>query len=182
VTRYRWVTARKAEGFPTTMACAAAGVSRQAFYDWLARHAAGPTPAEEAEARLVAEIREIHAELDDTYGSPRMTPELTNRGFVVNHKRVERLMRVHRIVGVFKPAKVQTTIPAEHKPSLPDLVGRRFAPGRPDGPLRRTGHRPAGRAVRARLGLRPTDAPGCSLDEPFLEIRALLSGISGRPA
>jgi hypothetical protein len=42
VTRYMWVTARKAEGFPTTMACTAAEVSRQAFYDWLARQAAKP--------------------------------------------------------------------------------------------------------------------------------------------
>ena len=132
MTRYMWVTAWKAEGFPTTMACTAAGVSRQAFYDWSARQAAGPTPAERAEARLVAEIGEIHAELDDTYGSPRMTPELINRGFRVNHKRVERLMRVHRIVGVFKPAKVRTTIPAEDRAPLPDLVRRRFAPGRPD--------------------------------------------------
>jgi putative transposase len=132
VTRYWWVTARKAEGFPTTMACTAAGVSRQAFYDWVARQAAGPTPAQLAEARLVAEMRKIHDELDDTYGSPRMTPELANRGLCVNHKRVERLMRAHRIVGVFKPAKVRTTIPAEVNPPLPDLVGRRFAPGRPD--------------------------------------------------
>ena len=114
------------------MACTAAGVSRQAFYDWVARQAAGPTPAELAEARLVAEMRKIHDELDDTYGSPRMGPELANRGLRVNHKRVERLMRVHGIVGVFKPAKVRTTIPAEENPPLPDLVGRRFAPGRPD--------------------------------------------------
>jgi transposase InsO family protein len=81
---------------------------------------------------LVAEMRAVHDELDDTYGSPRLTPELANRGFVVNHKRVERLMRVNGIVGVFKPAKVRTTIPADANPPLPDLVGRRFAPGRPD--------------------------------------------------
>jgi transposase InsO family protein len=114
------------------MACTAAGVSRQAFYDWVARQAAGPTPAQLAESGLVAEMRKIHDELDDTYGSPRMGPELANRGLRVNHKRVERLMRVHGIVGVFKPAKVRTTIPAEENPPLPDLVGRRFAPGRPD--------------------------------------------------
>jgi len=36
------------------------------------------------------------------------------------------------IVGVYKPAKVRTTIPAEHNPPLLDLVGRRFAPGKPD--------------------------------------------------
>ncbi len=31
-----------------------------------------------------------------------------------------------------KPAKVRTTIPAEDAPPLPDLIGRRFAAGRPD--------------------------------------------------
>jgi len=132
VTRYRWVAARKAEGFPIIMAAKVAEVSRQAFHDWRHKTAGGRTPAEQAEADLVAEIRAIHAELDGAYGVPRMTVELTNRGRVVNHKRVERLMRAHGIVGVHKPAKVRTTIPAEDAPPLPDLIGRRFAPGRPD--------------------------------------------------
>lgn len=34
MTRYRWVAARKAEGFPITMACRVDAVSRQAFHDW----------------------------------------------------------------------------------------------------------------------------------------------------
>ena len=50
MTRYRWVAARKAEGFPTTTACEIADVSRQAFYDWCQRETAEPTGAEEAEA------------------------------------------------------------------------------------------------------------------------------------
>jgi putative transposase len=132
VTRYRWVLDRKAEGFPITMACKVAEVSRQAFHDWRAKRAAGPTDAELADAVLVAEMREIQADFDDTYGQPRMTPELRERGFEVNHKRVERLMRQHGIVGVHKPAKVRTTIPAEDNPPMPDLIGRRFAPGEPD--------------------------------------------------
>jgi transposase InsO family protein len=132
VTRYWWVLARKAEGFPITMACAVAEVSRQAFYDWRLRLAGGPTEAEEAEEALVEVMREIHDEFDETYGSPRMVIELTNQGHEVNHKRVERLMRVHGIVGVHKHAKVRTTIPAEHNPPLPDLLAGDFAPGRPD--------------------------------------------------
>ncbi len=36
MTRYRWVAARKAEGFPITMACKVADVSRQAYHDWRA--------------------------------------------------------------------------------------------------------------------------------------------------
>ena len=130
--RYRWVAARKAEGFPITMACDVAAVSRQAFHDWRARTAAGPTAAELAETELVGLMREIHAASDGTYGEPRMTEELTRRGRVVNHKRVRRLMRMYGIVGVHKPAKVRTTISAEEHPPLPDLIGRRFAPAAPD--------------------------------------------------
>ena len=77
-------------------------------------------------------MRDIEAEFDGTYGEPRMIPELRDRGFEVNHKRVERLMRVNNIVGVHKPAKIRTTIPAEDNPPMPDLIGRRFAPGAPD--------------------------------------------------
>ncbi len=132
MTRYRWVAARKAEGFPITVACKVAQVSTTAFNDWRRRQAAGPTKAEVAEAALVEAIREIHAESDGTYGQPRVTPELRDRGWDVNHKRVERLMRVHGIVGVYKPPKVRTTIPTQDAPPLPDLVGRRFDPGQPD--------------------------------------------------
>jgi putative transposase len=132
VTRYRWVAARKAEGFPITAACGVAGVSSTAFDDWRRREARGPSDAERVEAELLAAIREIHGEFDGTYGEPRVTPELRERGWVVNHKRVERLMRVHGIVGVHKPPKVRTTIPAADAAPVPDLIGRRFEPGAPD--------------------------------------------------
>ena len=132
MTRYRWVAARKAEGFPITTACGVADVGRQAFCDWRARQKAGPSPAEQAEAQLVEQIRRVHADFDGAYGEPRVTAELSRRGWAVNHKRVERLMRSHGIVGVHKVARVRTTIPAQDAPPLPDLIGRRFAPGRPD--------------------------------------------------
>jgi putative transposase len=35
-------------------------------------------------------------------------------------------------VGVHKPTRVRTTIPAEDAPPLPDLIGRGFDPGAPD--------------------------------------------------
>lgn len=132
MTRYRWVAARKAEGFPTSMCCRVARVSRQAFYGWRAAHGAAPTPRERAEAALVAEIREIHAGSDGTYGSPRVTAELRARGHRVNHKRVERLMRAHDIAGVRPRRPKRTTTPARHKPKLPDLLCRDFSPGAPD--------------------------------------------------
>jgi len=131
VSRYRHVSAMKAEGFPIDAACAAAEVSTSAYYDWLAR-SKGPTEAEWDEAHLVEEMREIHAGLDDTYGSPRMTDELRRRDYDVNHKRVERLMAAHGIWAKDgRRRKVRTTIPDVSAPPLPDLVKRDFRPGEP---------------------------------------------------
>lgn len=132
MTRYEWVAAQKADKFPVTLACHVAGVSRQAFYDWDSNRDREPTNAELAEAQLVKVMHDIDVEFDGTYGEPRMTVELANRGYRVNPKRVARLMKLHGIVGVHKPAKKRTTIPAEHSPPLPDLIGRRFKPRRPD--------------------------------------------------
>jgi putative transposase len=132
VSRYRHVSTMKAEGFPISAACEAAEVSRQAYYDWLATESAGPSQRALDEAYLVNEMLEVHGDSDETYGSPRMTSHLRRAGRYVNHKRVERLMRDHDIVGVIPRRKVRTTIPAEGAPPLPDLVERRFAPGEPD--------------------------------------------------
>ena len=131
MTRYRWVAARKAEGFPTTLCCEVARVSRQAFYGWRA-HRAEPTDRERAEAALVAEIREIWAGSGETYGSPRVTAELRSRGHRVNVKRVARLMKAHHIAGIRPRRRKRTTTPARHKPALPDLLNRQFSPGAPD--------------------------------------------------
>ena len=114
------------------MCCRVARVSRQAFYGWRAAHRAGPTHRERAEAALVAEIREIHAGADGAYGSPRVTAELRSRGRHVNVKRVARLMKAHHIAGIRPRRPKRTTIPARSAPKLPDLLGRRFAPGAPD--------------------------------------------------
>jgi transposase InsO family protein len=122
----------KAEGFAVRAACRAAEVSPSSYYEWSEKQASGPSVAEREEIVLVAEIRQIHSDLDKTYGSPRMTTELRRRGRRVNHKRVERLMRCHDIVGITERRRVRTTIPAEDAPPLPDLVERRFTPGEPD--------------------------------------------------
>jgi putative transposase len=132
VSRYRHVSAMKAEGFAVRAACRAAEVSPSSYYEWCDAGASAPSEAALAEAELVAEIRRVHGELDKSYGSPRMTGELRRRGHRVNHKRVERLMARHGIAGVTERRRVRTTIPAENAPPLPDLVERRFAPGAPD--------------------------------------------------
>lgn len=132
MTRYRWVSARKAEGFPVRAACRVAKVAPASFYEWRER-SSSPTEAELAEAFLVNEIIDIHAESDSTYGSPRVHAALRRRGFCTNHKRVERLMASHDIVGITERRRApRTTMAAEGAPPLPDLVGQDFRPGEPD--------------------------------------------------
>jgi transposase InsO family protein len=88
--------------------------------------------AEIEEAQLVALMREIHAESDSTYGQPRMTPALWHRGYCVNHKRVERLMREHGIRGHVPKRRVVTTVQAEDADNVTDLVNRDFVKPKPD--------------------------------------------------
>jgi putative transposase len=130
VSRYRCVDAQKAAGFPVTAACQAAGVSTSAFYAWAARRT--PAAADQAEAALVAEIRTVHRESKGTYGSPRVHAELRRRGWRVNHKRVERLMRTHGIVGHRPRRRRSLTKPDAATAPAPDLLGRRFDPDQPD--------------------------------------------------
>ncbi len=75
---------------------------------------------------------DVHENLDDSYGSPRMTGELRRRGFYDNHKRVERLMAENAICARDgRRRKVRTTIPDVSAPPLPDLVKRNFSVGEP---------------------------------------------------
>ena len=107
-------------------------MSRQAFYDWRARRAAGPSERERAEADLLGAIRGVHAGSGGAYGSPRVTARLRAAGRVANRKRVERLMRAHQIAGIRRRRPKRATTPARTAVTLPDLLRRDFAPGTPD--------------------------------------------------
>jgi putative transposase len=132
VSRYRCVDAQKAAGFPVAAACRAAGVSTSAYYAWSATSVQDPSAHDREEARLLTEIRAIHARSRGTYGSPRMTAELRRRGWRVNRKRVERLMRAHGIVGYRPRRRRSVTQPDQAAPPVPDLLGRLFDPDRLD--------------------------------------------------
>lgn len=132
MTRYVCVDTQKAAGFPVRAACEAAGVSTSGYYDWCEREAAGPTARQVAEAELVALMRELFDESDGNYGVPRMYKALRHGGLVVNRKRVARLMRCNGMAGRFRRRKCRTTFPGPDGYQIPDLVGRRFAPGAPD--------------------------------------------------
>jgi putative transposase len=130
--RYRCVDAQKAAGFPVAAACKAAGVARSAYYAWTSSTARRPSVAQREETRLVAEIRRIHARSKATYGAPRVGAELRRRGWHVSHKRVERLLRTHGIVGYRPRRRRSLTRPDTTAAPAPDLLGRLFDPDQQD--------------------------------------------------
>jgi putative transposase len=92
--------------------CQLAAVSRAGFY----RHLKGYAPRQEGN-EVRNKIQEIVVENRRRYGSPRITKELTRRGFAVNHKRVERIMREDNLLAV-RWRKFVTTTDSEHEQRL----------------------------------------------------------------
>jgi putative transposase len=132
VSRYRCVDAQKAAGFPVAAACQAAGVTRSAYCAWTAGAIQASSERHREQVRLVGEVRRIHARSRGAYGSPRVTAELRQRGWRTNHKRVERLMRSHGIVGHRPRRRRSLTKQDTAAAPAPDLLGRRFDPDQPD--------------------------------------------------
>jgi putative transposase len=76
--------------------CGLYGVSPAGFYAWKARSA---SQRSEEDERLVTQIRRIHADSLETYGSPRVHEQLRREGEAVGKRRVERVMRERGIRG-----------------------------------------------------------------------------------
>jgi transposase InsO family protein len=112
--------------FPVETLCQVCGVSRSAYYGWVAAEAAGPSPAEEDDAAVLERIRRVHQASRGRYGEPRVTAQLAREGTPVNHKRVERLMRENGLQGRCGRKKVRTTIRDPKAVPAADLVERQF--------------------------------------------------------
>ena len=69
--------------------CAAFGVSRSGYHRW---STAAPSARAGKDAQLAQELREIHQQSRGTYGRPRLTIALRQRGQRHSAKRVARLM------------------------------------------------------------------------------------------
>jgi transposase InsO family protein len=96
------------------------------------RRLARPSRRAQSDAALLVEIRRIHSETDESYGSWRCWRQLRKDGFCVARCTVERLMRRAGLVGVQRGLTRRTTIPSPKRVAGTDLVVRRFKASRPD--------------------------------------------------
>lgn len=125
---YELVQSEKAQ-FPVGVLCTAVGVSRSAYYAWCRGM---PSQRELENQRVLAEIRAIHVEHRERYGSPRVLAELRDRGHDVGKHRVARLMRENGLRARPRRRFRRTTESGHRLPVAPNLLARCFTATAPN--------------------------------------------------
>ena len=96
------------------------GVSPNGFHEFTNRDCSS---RDKENQKILSEIKSISEESFGNYGSPRITAELKDRDFQVNHKRVESIMKNNDISAKkLKVFRVKTTDSNHDYPLSPDLV------------------------------------------------------------
>lgn len=80
---------------------------------------------------LKAEIQSIFTEHKGNYGYRRMTLELRNRGFVVNHKKVQRLMKSLGLSARIRRKRKYSSYQGEIGKKADNLIQRQFEASKP---------------------------------------------------
>lgn len=110
---------------PVTWMCDALDVSASGYYAWANR---ADSKTQQWRDKLVEAIEEIHADVKQRYGSPRMTAELNARNHDCSENSVAKLMRVHEIRAKTPKRFVRTTDSKHRLPVAANLLDRDFAP------------------------------------------------------
>ena len=80
---------------------------------------------------IKAEIQAIFTEHKGNYGYRRMTLELRNRGFVVNHKKVQRLMKILGLSARIRRKRKYSSYQGEVGKKADNLIQRQFEASKP---------------------------------------------------
>ena len=80
---------------------------------------------------LKTEIQTIYSEHKGNYGYRRVTLELRNRSFVVNHKKVQRLMKVLGLAARIRRKRKYSSYQGEIGRKAENLIQRQFEASKP---------------------------------------------------
>jgi len=123
VNLFRFIDAEKTN-YPVRLMCRLLRVSPSGFYDWQGRPPSAQTVANKA---LTEQIRQIHSDSQQAYGSPRVHAELVlGHGVTVAKKRVAALMRSAELTGAHRRRRRGRTRQDTTAPPAPDLITRDF--------------------------------------------------------
>jgi len=112
------------QAYPVRRLCRLLGVTCSGYYAWRVR----PESARSrANREVVAMMRQIHSEVKQTYGSPRMHDELRARGYGCSRNRVARLMRRHGLVAKMTIRFRRAAKAGRREAVAPNRLDRHFA-------------------------------------------------------
>ncbi|WP_096363144.1 IS3 family transposase [Streptococcus intermedius] len=126
--------ARKAEtvremvsgGFRLDLLLETARLARSTYYYQLKQ-----LDGVDKDKELKTEIQAIYNDHKGNYGYRRVTLELRNRGFVVNHKKVQRLMKVLGLTARIRRKRKYSSYQGEIGKKAENLIQRQFEASRP---------------------------------------------------
>ena len=113
-------------GFRLDLLLAVAQLARATYYYQLKQLA-----KEDKDKALKADIQAIFEEHKGNYGYRRVYLELRNRGYVINHKKVQRLMQVLGLSARIRKRKKYKSYKGDVGKKAPNLINRAFEGARP---------------------------------------------------
>ena len=113
-------------GFRLDLLLETAGLARSTYYYQLKQ-----LDGFDKDKELKAEIQSIYCEHKGNYGYRRMTLELRNRGFMVNHKKVQRLMKVLGLSARIRRKRKYSSYQGEVGMKAENLIQRQFEASKP---------------------------------------------------
>ena len=113
-------------GFRLDLLLETAGLARSTYYYQLKQ-----LDGFDKDKELKAEIQSIYCEHKGNYGYRRMTLELRNRGFMVNHKKVQRLMKFLGLSARIRRKRKYSSYQGEVGKKAENLIQRQFEASKP---------------------------------------------------
>ena len=109
--------------------CKVFKVSRSGYYDWLGRE---PSSRAIEWTKLVSQIMTLYEGIKLSYGSPKITDELRNLGWVISRPRVARIMRAEELRSIICRKFRGVTTDSNHSfPVAENLLNRNFEAAAP---------------------------------------------------
>jgi len=103
--------------------CTVLKLSRSSYYSWLKRK---PGKWDIENRTLANRIKEVYESSKKTYGSPRVTIALSEKGIHVSRPRVARLMKQQKLQSIIRKKWVVTTDSRHNYPVVENKLNRDF--------------------------------------------------------
>ena len=126
--RYSFIRQHR-QRFRIAAMCRVLRVSPSGYYAWRDRP---QSPHGQANRRLLAQIKAVHAYSRKTYGRRRIHAQLRRDGLACSRNRVARLMQQHGVAAHFRRRFRATTDSKHTFPVAPNRLNRNFQASAPN--------------------------------------------------